>query len=82
MSNLKLSQPSVYRQFEKVVRLTVNERAKGSDVMQEDFRDLQIAARDGNCSVDEWTLLLTRTPAHINDRVLFEKRLREIVLWK
>ena len=62
-----------YRQFEKVVRLTINERAKGSDVMQEDFRNLQIAARDGNCSVDQWNLLLTRTPAHINDRELFEK---------
>ena len=41
--------------------------------MQEDFRNLQTAARDGNCSVDDWNLLLTQTTAHINDRELFGK---------
>ena len=56
-----------YRQFIKLIRLTVNERAKGSDSVQEDFRNLQITIRDGNCSVDQWNLLLTRTPNNVDD---------------
>ena len=62
-----------YRQFMKVVKLTVNERAKGSNIMQEDFRNLQIAARDGNCCVDHWQLLLTRTPSNVKDIDSFQK---------
>ena len=62
-----------YRQFMKVVKLTVNERAKGSNIMQEDFRNLQIAARDGNCCEDHWQLLLTRTPSNVKDIDSFQK---------
>ena len=62
-----------YRQFMKVVKLTVNERAKGSDIKQEDFRNLQIAARDGNGSVDHWHLLLTRTPGNVKNIDSFQK---------
>ena len=62
-----------YRQFMKVVKLTVNERAKGSNIMQEDFRNLQIAARYGNCCVDHWQLLLTRTPSNVKGIDSFQK---------
>ena len=56
-----------YRQIKKVVKLTVNEREKGSDIMQEDFRNLQIAAEMVNCCVDHWQLLLTRTPSNVKN---------------
>ena len=56
-----------YRQLIKVIRLTVNEMAKGSDSVREDLRNLQITIRDGNCSVDQWNLLLTRTPNNVNN---------------
>ena len=62
-----------YHDFQKVIKLTVNERAKGSNVMQEDLQNLQIATRDGNCSVDQWKLLLTRTPSNTSDLDSFEK---------
>ena len=62
-----------YHDFQKVIKLTVNERAKGSNVIQEDFRNLQIAARDGNCSVDDWKRLLTTTPSNTSDLDSFDR---------
>ena len=55
------------------MRLTVNERAKGSDLIHEDFRNLQITTRDGNCSIDQWNLLLTRTSINVENLDSFER---------
>ena len=71
--NLATTGFCAYKQFTKVVRLTVNKRAKGSDLMQQDFRNLQITARDGNCSIDQWNLLLTRTPINVENLDSFER---------
>lgn len=38
----------MYRKFETVVKFEVNERAKGADIAQQQFRELQTRARDGN----------------------------------
>ena len=52
---------------QKVICLTINGRANGSDNHSEDFRNLQINARDGNRMEDDWNLLLTRTPGRVED---------------
>ena len=62
-----------YHQFQKVIKLTINEGAKGSGNHQEDFRKLQVSARDGNCTEDDWNLLLTRTPDRVKDLETFKK---------
>ena len=62
----------VYRQFDKVVKLKVNQRTVGTSKTQQDFRTLQINARDGNNTKAEWEILLTRTPTQILDTSVFE----------
>ena len=61
-----------YQKFDNVVKLTVNERAKSASSDQETFRQLQLNARDGNSSVNDWQLLLTRTPSNVQDIHEFE----------
>ena len=61
-----------YRQFDKVVKLIVNQRAIGTSKKQQDFRKLQINARDGNNTNNEWEMLLERTPLKIEDTSTFE----------
>ena len=63
-----------YHKFDRVVKLNVNERAHGSTPEQEDFRNLQINIRNGNTTVDEWKLLLTRTPSNVPNLKEFEKK--------
>ena len=48
----------MYEKFQTVVKLEKNERAKGTDIAQQQFRNLQTRARDGNSSLDDWNLLL------------------------
>ena len=61
-----------YQKFDNVVKLTVNERAKGASSDQKTFRQLQVNARDGNSSVNDWQLLLTRTPSNVQNIHEFE----------
>ena len=49
-----------------------NERAKGTDIAQQQFRDLQTRARDENSSLDGWNLLLSRTPQNVENIADFE----------
>ena len=55
----------MYQKFQTVVKLEENEQAKGTDIAQQ-FRDLQTRARDGNSSLEDWNLLLSRTPQNVN----------------
>ena len=59
----------MYQKFQTVVKLEENERAKGTDIAQQQFRDLQTRARDGNSSLEDWNLLLSHlkmlTTSHI-----------------
>ena len=48
----------MYREFATVVKFKTNERAKDADVQQEVFRALQIRARDGNSTIEDWNMLL------------------------
>jgi ATP-dependent exoDNAse (exonuclease V) alpha subunit len=63
----------MYCKFETVIRLEVNERAKGCDPEQERFRQLQLRARDGDSSLDDWKLLLTRQPASVQNIAYFQE---------
>ena len=63
----------MYHKFDTVVKLQVNERAGGSSNDQQLFRELQIRARDGSLSLEDWKLLLTRVPDNIPNRTEFEK---------
>ena len=43
----------MYHKFVKVVKLTVNEQAKGTALEQEQFRTILTNLRDGNSMIDE-----------------------------
>ena len=53
----------VYNEFTKVVNLNVNQRAKGTGDMQVRFRTLLSNIRDGKVTLEDWKLLLTRSPS-------------------
>ena len=57
----------IYCKFQTVVKLEVNERAKGSDPGQEMFRHLELRACNGDSSLDDWKLLLTRQPSSVEN---------------
>ena len=60
--------------FLKAVKLTVNERAKGSAPNQEKFRTILTNLRDGESTVDDWNLLLSRTPNNVENLQLFKDK--------
>lgn len=64
----------MYQKFQTVVKLEENEQAKGTDIAQQQFRDLQTWARNGNSSIEieDWNLLLSRTPQNVNNIAHFE----------
>lgn len=66
-SDLAVEGYCMYRKFDTVVKLEINERAKGNNEEQEKFRQLQMRARNGDFTVDDWELLLTRQPNRIQN---------------
>ena len=52
-----------YRMFDKVVKLTVNQRVQGMSTEQEQFRNLLLRLRKGDSTNEDWQLLLTRQPS-------------------
>ena len=56
----------VYRKFDTIIKLTVNERSKGNNMKQEEFRSALYRLRNGESSENDWHMLLTRTPCNIN----------------
>ena len=65
-----------YRMFDKVVKLTVNQRVQGSDPDQVQFRDLLSRLRKGESTVDDWNLLLSRQPTNVSNLDDFENATR------
>ena len=64
----------IYHQFDTVVKLTVNERARGETPDQEDSRNMLTNVRNGNTTLDEWNTLLTRTPQQVtNNEELYKE---------
>ena len=49
-----------YRMFDKVIKLTVNQRVQGMISDQVLFRDLLLRLHKGESTLDDWALLLTQ----------------------
>ena len=62
----------MYHKFVDVIKLTVNERSNGSSDNQQTFRTLLVNLRDGNSTIKDWKLLLTRTPNNVEDIETFK----------
>ena len=62
--------------FDKVVKLTVNQRVQGMISAQVQFRDLLLRLRKGDSTVDDWKLLLTRQPSNVTNLCDFEDSTR------
>ncbi|CAB4020199.1 Hypothetical predicted protein [Paramuricea clavata] len=65
-----------YHMFDKVVKLTVNQRVQGMTSEQVQFRDLSLRLRKGDSTVDDWKLLLTRQPSNVTNLCDFEDSTR------
>ena len=71
-SELAVEGYCTYKKFETVVKFEINERARGADDEQQRFRGLQIRARDGNSTFEDWNLLLSRQPHNVTDKTNFQ----------
>ena len=65
-----------YRMFDKVVKLTVNQRVQGISSQQECFRNLLLRLRKGESTLEDWQLLLSRQPSTIKDISSFNDAIR------
>ena len=65
-----------YHMFDKVVKLTVNQRVQGMTSEQVQFRDLLLRLRKGESTVDDWKLLLIRQPSNVTNLCDFEDATR------
>ena len=72
-SDLAVEGYCMYQKFETVIKLQVNERAKGNDVEQENFRQLQMRERNGASSLQDWETLLVRNTAKVQNLAHFKQ---------
>ncbi len=54
-----------YLMFTNVIKLSVNQRVQGTNPEQIQFRDLFMRLRTGECTEQDWKLLLTRQPTNV-----------------
>lgn len=52
----------VYNEFDKIVKLSKNERFKEEDSNQKRFRQVLLNMRNGGCTENDCNFLLPRTP--------------------
>ena len=65
-----------YKMFEKVVKLTVNQRVQGSDQQQQQFRELLMRLRKGEPTIEDLNSLLSRQPSKIANLAEFDDAIR------
>ena len=65
-----------YRMFNKVIKLTVNQRVQGVSTEQDQFRNLLLRLRKGECTSSDWHLLLTRQPSNVAELASFKDSVR------
>lgn len=63
----------MYHQFKTVVALTENQRVKGDNAEQTNFRELLTRARNGDSTESDWETLISRTPNKVHNIDDFEK---------
>ena len=56
-----------YPLFDKLVKLTVNQRVQGMTSEQVSFRELLLRLCKGESTIDDWKLLLTRQPLNVTN---------------
>lgn len=61
-----------YSMFDKVVKLTINQRVQGTGLEQVQFRELLSRLSKAQSTVRDWTLLLTRQPSNVSNLNEFE----------
>ena len=62
----------MYHQFKTVVSLTENQRVKGNNAEQTNFRQLLTRARNGDSTESDWETLLSRTANEVHNIGDFE----------
>ena len=65
-----------YKMFDKVVKLTVNQRVHGMSHEQQQFRDVLLRLRKGESTKEDWQLLLTLQPSNLENIAEFENATR------
>ena len=65
-----------YLMFTNVIKLSVNQRVQGSNPEQSQFRELRMRLRTGDCTEQDWKLLLTRQPTNAPNLVEFQDATR------
>ena len=65
-----------YLMFTNVIKLSVNQRVQGSNPEQSQFRELLMRLRTGDCTEQDWKLLLTRQPTNAPNLVEFQDATR------
>ena len=65
-----------YLMFDKVVKLTQNQRVQGSNPEQVSFKELLKRLRTGDSTTEDWQLLLTQQPSAVPNLHEFENAIR------
>lgn len=65
-----------YLMFSKVIKLSVNQRVPGSDLRQLTFKNFLRHLRNGDCTHEDWQLLLTRQPSKVQNLKDFQDAIR------
>ena len=65
-----------YMMFDKVIKLTENQRVSGVSEEQVVFRDFLFRLRNGETTSDDWHLLMTRQPSSVINICEFENSIR------
>ena len=75
-TELEMEGVFLYSLFETILELTVNERVAGNSLDQTSYRDLLTRIRNGDVTISDWELLITRTPSNCNNLDFFSDALR------
>ena len=62
--------------FNKVVKLTVNQRVQGESREQKEFRNLLSRLRKGESNLEDWNMLLERSPEKVTNLAEFKNATR------
>lgn len=65
-----------YLMFNKVIKLSVNQRVQGSDTRQLTIKTFLRRLRNGDCTHEDWQLLLTRQPSKVQNLNEFQHAIR------
>jgi hypothetical protein len=57
---------AAYNQFQEVYKLDVVQRQSGNSKKQQDFRDILLRLRDGESTLADWKMLITRIEDKLN----------------